>query len=58
MTSSTNIAVDRTRKLAITLPKSIIQKIEKERGDISRSKYIRRALESYLEAKKEEEKQN
>ena len=39
---------DRTYKLGITLPKSIVQKIDKQRGDIARSRYIGRAVESYL----------
>jgi hypothetical protein len=42
------IAVDRTEKVGITLPKSILQKIDKVRGDIPRSTYIRRAVEVYL----------
>lgn len=33
--------VDRTEKLGITLPKSLLHEIDK-RGDIPRSKYIRR----------------
>ena len=51
MTSSTIVAattVDVTVKLGITLPKSIIQKIDQRRGDIPRSRYIRRAVERYL----------
>jgi metal-responsive CopG/Arc/MetJ family transcriptional regulator len=50
MTSSTIVAatVDMTVKLGITLPKSIIQKIDNRRGDIPRSRYIRRAVERYL----------
>ena len=50
MTSSTIAAatMDMTVKLGITLPKSIIQKIDKKRGDIPRSRYIRRAIERYL----------
>jgi metal-responsive CopG/Arc/MetJ family transcriptional regulator len=50
MTSSTIVAatVDMTIKLGITLPKSIIQKIDNRRGDIPRSRYIRRAIERYL----------
>ena len=39
---------DRTAKLGITLPKSIVQKIDKQRGDIARSRYIRKAVEGYL----------
>jgi metal-responsive CopG/Arc/MetJ family transcriptional regulator len=52
MTSST-IAVatmDMTVKLGITLPKSIILKIDQKRGDIARSRYIRRANERYLDS--------
>jgi metal-responsive CopG/Arc/MetJ family transcriptional regulator len=50
MTSSTIAAdtIDMTIKLGITLPKSIIQKIDNKRGDIARSRYIRRAIERYL----------
>ena len=50
MTSSTIVAatMDMTVKLGITLPKSIIQKIDNRRGDIPRSRYIRRAIERYL----------
>ena len=50
MTSSTIVAatMDMTVKLGITLPKSIIQKIDQKRGDIPRSRYIRRAIERYL----------
>ena len=50
MTSSTIAAatLDMTVKLGITLPKSIIQKIDNKRGDIPRSRYIRRAIERYL----------
>ena len=51
MTSSTIVAAtttDMTVKLGITLPKSIIQKIDNMRGDIPRSKYIRRVIERYL----------
>jgi metal-responsive CopG/Arc/MetJ family transcriptional regulator len=50
MTSST-IAVakmEMTVKLGITLPKSTIVKIDSKRGDIPRSQFIRRAVESYL----------
>ena len=51
MTSSTTVAattMDMTEKIGITLPKSIIQKIDQKRGDIPRSRYIRRAIERYL----------
>ena len=51
MTSSTIVAAtttDMTVKLGITLPKSILQKIDQTRADIPRSRYIRRAIENYL----------
>jgi hypothetical protein len=49
ITSSTIAAtMDMTVKLGITLPRSIIQKIDNKRGDIARSRYIRRAIERYL----------
>ena len=51
MTSSTIVINDNTVKLGITLPKSIIQKIDQKRGDIARSRYIRRAIERYLGSK-------
>jgi hypothetical protein len=49
MTSSTIAAatMDMTVKLGITLPKSVIQKIDQKRGDIPRSRYIRRAVERH-----------
>jgi metal-responsive CopG/Arc/MetJ family transcriptional regulator len=42
---------EKTEKLGITLPISLLQKIDKIRGDIPRSKYIRRAIESYLKGR-------
>ena len=54
MTSSTIVAattMDMTVKLGIALPKSMIQKIDQKRGDIPRSRYIRRAVEKYLSSK-------
>jgi hypothetical protein len=48
MTSSTIATMDNTVKVGITLPKSIIQKIDQKRGDIPRSRYIRKAIERYL----------
>ena len=38
---------DRTEKLGITLPVSLLQKNENKRGDIPRSTYIQRAVENY-----------
>jgi metal-responsive CopG/Arc/MetJ family transcriptional regulator len=54
MTNSTIVAatMDVTAKLGITLPKSTIQKIDQKRGDIPRSRYIRRAIENYLNSSK------
>ena len=52
MTSSTIIVTDNTVKLGITLPKSMIQKIDQKRADIPRSRYIRRAIENYLNSSK------
>jgi metal-responsive CopG/Arc/MetJ family transcriptional regulator len=42
---------DRTEKLGITLPISLLQKIDKNRGDVPRSKFIRRAVESFLKGR-------
>jgi metal-responsive CopG/Arc/MetJ family transcriptional regulator len=41
--------IDMTVKIGITLPKSTILKIDSKRGDIPRSRFIRRAVESYLD---------
>ena len=49
MVSSTKI--DRTEKLGITLPISLLKKIENKREDIPRSRFIRRAVESYPKVK-------
>jgi metal-responsive CopG/Arc/MetJ family transcriptional regulator len=35
-----------TEKLGITLPKVMIERIDRERGDVPRSRYIRRAIEN------------
>ncbi len=50
--TSTSTSADKTDKIAITLPRSILQKMEKVRGDIPRSTYIRRAVEKYLKQTK------
>jgi metal-responsive CopG/Arc/MetJ family transcriptional regulator len=39
---------DWTKKLAITLPRSLLRAIDGKRGDVPRSTYIRRAVENYL----------
>jgi metal-responsive CopG/Arc/MetJ family transcriptional regulator len=43
---------DRTEKLGITLPISLLRQIENKRGDIPRSTFIRRAIENYLKGSK------
>jgi metal-responsive CopG/Arc/MetJ family transcriptional regulator len=57
MRSSTIVAptMDMTIKLGITLPKSMIQKIDQKRGDIPRSRFIRRAVERYLNSNSSKE---
>jgi hypothetical protein len=50
MVSTTD--ADRTEKLGITLPISLLKQIESKRGDIPRSTFIRRALETYLKGSK------
>jgi metal-responsive CopG/Arc/MetJ family transcriptional regulator len=42
---------DKTEKVGITLPISLVKQIEKARGDIPRSTFIRRALEQYIKGK-------
>jgi metal-responsive CopG/Arc/MetJ family transcriptional regulator len=46
MVSTTHI--DKTEKVGITLPNSLIKQTDKIRGDIPRSTYIRKAVEYYL----------
>ena len=43
---------DKTKKVGITLPNSLIKQTDKLRGDIPRSTYIRRAVEYYLKQSK------
>ena len=43
---------DKTEKVAITLPNSLIKQTDKLRGDVPRSTYIRRAIENYLKQDK------
>jgi metal-responsive CopG/Arc/MetJ family transcriptional regulator len=45
---STTAARDRTQKLGVTLPISLLKQIDNKRGDIPRSTFIRRAIENYL----------
>jgi hypothetical protein len=39
---------DKTKKVGITLPNSLIKQTDKLRGDVKRSTYIRRAVEYSL----------
>jgi metal-responsive CopG/Arc/MetJ family transcriptional regulator len=39
---------DKTEKVGITLPISLVKQTEKARGDIPRSTFIRRAIEQYI----------
>jgi metal-responsive CopG/Arc/MetJ family transcriptional regulator len=39
---------DKTEKVAITLPHSLLKRTDKARGDIPRSTFIRRAIERFL----------
>ena len=50
MVSTTRI--DRTEKLGITLPISLLKQVDNKRGDVPRSTFIRRAVESYLKGSK------
>ena len=43
--------IDKTEKVGITLPNSLLKQVEKARGDIPRSTFIRRAVEQYIQAK-------
>ena len=40
--------LDKTEKVGITLPKSILIRVDKVRGDIPRSTFIKRAIEQLL----------
>ena len=42
------IKTDKTEKVGITLPGSILKRMDKVRGDIPRSTFIRRAIEQFL----------
>jgi metal-responsive CopG/Arc/MetJ family transcriptional regulator len=42
---------DKTEKLGITLPVKLLQEIDDIRGDVPRSKFIRRAVESFLKGR-------
>jgi metal-responsive CopG/Arc/MetJ family transcriptional regulator len=42
---------DKTKKVGITLPISLVKQVDKVRGDIPRSTYIRRSVEQYIQGK-------
>jgi len=42
---------DKTEKVGITLPITLVKQTDKERGDIPRSTFIRRAVEQYMKGK-------
>jgi metal-responsive CopG/Arc/MetJ family transcriptional regulator len=42
---------EKTEKLGITLPIKLLHKIDSIRGDVPRSKFIRRAVESFLKGR-------
>jgi metal-responsive CopG/Arc/MetJ family transcriptional regulator len=42
---------DKTEKVRITLPISLVKQTDKARGDIPRSTFIRRAVEQYIRGK-------
>ena len=42
---------DKTEKVGITLPIILVKQVDKVRGDIPRSTYIRRSVERYIQGK-------
>jgi metal-responsive CopG/Arc/MetJ family transcriptional regulator len=40
--------IDKTEKVGITLPITLVKRTDKARGDIPRSTFIRKAVEKYL----------
>jgi len=42
---------DKTEKVGITLPVSLLKQTDKARGDIPRSTFIRRAVQQYMKGK-------
>jgi hypothetical protein len=40
--------VDKTEKVGITLPASLVKRTDKVRGDIPKSTFMRRSIENYL----------
>ena len=43
--------VDKTQKVGITLPITLVKQTDNARGDIPRSTFIRRAVEQYIKGK-------
>jgi len=43
-----NTSEDNTEKLGITLPRSMIERIDRQRGDVARSRFIRKVIENNL----------
>ena len=43
--------MSRVKKISITIPQRVLAIIDHKRGDVARSRYIRRALEDYAEIK-------
>ena len=43
--------IDKTEKVGITLPITLVKQTDKARGDIPRSTFIRRAVEQYMKWK-------
>jgi metal-responsive CopG/Arc/MetJ family transcriptional regulator len=39
---------DNTEKLGITFPRSMIERTDRQRGNVPRSRFIRRVIENYL----------
>jgi metal-responsive CopG/Arc/MetJ family transcriptional regulator len=42
------VDANRTEKVGITLPISLVKRADKARGDVPRSTFIRRAIEQFL----------
>lgn len=49
---------DKTQKVGITLPNSLLKQTDRLRGDVKRSTYIRRAVEYYLKRSRMRASQN
>jgi metal-responsive CopG/Arc/MetJ family transcriptional regulator len=43
--------IDKTEKVGITLPITLVKRTDKARGDIPRSTFIRKAVEQYIRGK-------